>query len=100
MWSLGNDSTAEEPNASQMGLAWLVPLWVDRDQEVWLSHSSHFQQTTFEAFYENMEAARVFSIQLVRHPSQLFFINCHKVIICRLLAFGDKLKPQKSITRS
>lgn len=63
MWSLGNDSTAEEPNASQMGLAWLVPLWVDRDQEVWLSHSSHFQQTTFEAFYENMEAAGVFSIQ-------------------------------------
>uniref|UniRef100_A0A3Q2Z0W8 Rotatin n=1 Tax=Hippocampus comes TaxID=109280 RepID=A0A3Q2Z0W8_HIPCM len=34
MWALGNDSTAEEPNASQMGLAWLVPLWVDRDQEV------------------------------------------------------------------
>ncbi|XP_077365448.1 rotatin isoform X2 [Festucalex cinctus] len=34
MWSLGNESTAEEPNASQMGLAWLIPLWVDRDQEV------------------------------------------------------------------
>ncbi|XP_049604680.1 rotatin [Syngnathus scovelli] len=34
MWSLGNESSAEEPNDSQMGLAWLVPLWVDRDQEV------------------------------------------------------------------
>ncbi|XP_077480740.1 rotatin-like [Stigmatopora argus] len=34
MWSLGNESTIEESNASQLGLAWLIPLWVDRDQEV------------------------------------------------------------------
>ncbi|XP_061614048.1 rotatin isoform X3 [Phyllopteryx taeniolatus] len=34
MWSLGNENTAEESNTSQLGLAWLVPLWVDRDQEV------------------------------------------------------------------
>ncbi|XP_057680380.1 rotatin isoform X1 [Corythoichthys intestinalis] len=34
MWSLGNESTVEESNASQLGLAWLIPLWVDRDQEV------------------------------------------------------------------
>ncbi|XP_061661495.1 rotatin isoform X2 [Syngnathoides biaculeatus] len=34
MWSLGNENTAEESNTSQLGLAWLIPLWVDRDQEV------------------------------------------------------------------
>ncbi|XP_061778049.1 rotatin isoform X2 [Nerophis ophidion] len=34
LWSLGNDGTAEEGNASQLGLSWLIPLWVDRDQEV------------------------------------------------------------------
>ncbi|CAN9506126.1 unnamed protein product [Ophioblennius macclurei] len=33
-WSLGNETAAEETNPSQLGLAWLVPLWVDRDQEV------------------------------------------------------------------
>ncbi|XP_028288914.1 rotatin isoform X2 [Parambassis ranga] len=33
-WSLGSEATAEETNASQLGLAWLIPLWVDRDQEV------------------------------------------------------------------
>uniref|UniRef100_A0A3Q2CYB9 Rotatin n=1 Tax=Cyprinodon variegatus TaxID=28743 RepID=A0A3Q2CYB9_CYPVA len=33
-WSFGNDGTAEEVSGSQLGLAWLVPLWVDRDQEV------------------------------------------------------------------
>ncbi|XP_077952021.1 rotatin isoform X2 [Gasterosteus aculeatus] len=34
-WSLGNnEAAAEEAGASQLGLAWLVPLWVDRDQEV------------------------------------------------------------------
>ncbi|XP_040921403.1 rotatin isoform X2 [Toxotes jaculatrix] len=33
-WSLGNEAAAEETSASQLGLAWLVPLWVDRDQEV------------------------------------------------------------------
>ncbi|CAJ1082277.1 rotatin isoform X2 [Xyrichtys novacula] len=33
-WSLGNEATSEETSASQLGLAWLVPLWVDRDQEV------------------------------------------------------------------
>ncbi|XP_067433989.1 rotatin [Thunnus thynnus] len=33
-WSLGNEASAEEASASQLGLAWLIPLWVDRDQEV------------------------------------------------------------------
>uniref|UniRef100_A0A1A7XBW8 Rotatin n=2 Tax=Iconisemion striatum TaxID=60296 RepID=A0A1A7XBW8_9TELE len=33
-WSLGNEGTAEESGSSQLGLAWLIPLWVDRDQEV------------------------------------------------------------------
>ncbi|XP_022063068.2 rotatin isoform X3 [Acanthochromis polyacanthus] len=33
-WSLGNESATEEASASQLGLAWLIPLWVDRDQEV------------------------------------------------------------------
>lgn len=32
-WSLGNE-TNEEANNSQLGLAWLIPLWVDRDPEV------------------------------------------------------------------
>ncbi|XP_054621802.1 rotatin isoform X2 [Dunckerocampus dactyliophorus] len=34
MWSLGNEGNSEETNASQLGLAWLIPMWVDRDQEV------------------------------------------------------------------
>nr|XP_057915387.1 rotatin isoform X2 [Doryrhamphus excisus] len=34
MWSLGNEGNVEETNASQLSLAWLIPLWVDRDQEV------------------------------------------------------------------
>ncbi|KAK1885332.1 Rotatin, partial [Dissostichus eleginoides] len=33
-WSLGNDVSSEDTNPSQLGLAWLIPLWVDRDQEV------------------------------------------------------------------
>ncbi|XP_031705992.1 rotatin isoform X1 [Anarrhichthys ocellatus] len=33
-WSLGNEAAAEEASASQLGLAWLIPLWIDRDQEV------------------------------------------------------------------
>nr|CBN81897.1 Rotatin [Dicentrarchus labrax] len=33
-WSLGSEAAAEEASASQLGLAWLIPLWVDRDQEV------------------------------------------------------------------
>ncbi|XP_012712810.2 rotatin isoform X1 [Fundulus heteroclitus] len=33
-WSFGNDGTTEEASGSQLGLAWLIPLWVDRDQEV------------------------------------------------------------------
>ncbi|XP_033842210.1 rotatin [Periophthalmus magnuspinnatus] len=32
-WSLGNE-TNEEANNAQLGLAWLIPLWVDRDPEV------------------------------------------------------------------
>ncbi|XP_026218879.1 rotatin isoform X2 [Anabas testudineus] len=33
-WSLANEAAAEEASTSQLGLAWLIPLWVDRDQEV------------------------------------------------------------------
>ncbi|XP_071341447.1 rotatin isoform X2 [Trachinotus anak] len=33
-WSLGNETAVEEASASHLGLAWLIPLWVDRDQEV------------------------------------------------------------------
>ncbi|TMS08950.1 Rotatin [Larimichthys crocea] len=33
-WFLGNEAAADEASASQLGLAWLIPLWVDRDQEV------------------------------------------------------------------
>ncbi|XP_072306821.1 rotatin isoform X2 [Eucyclogobius newberryi] len=32
-WSLGNE-TNEEANNAHLGLAWLIPLWVDRDPEV------------------------------------------------------------------
>ncbi|XP_072460223.1 rotatin isoform X2 [Notamacropus eugenii] len=34
MWSLPYDSNNEEQNLTQQGLAWLIPLWVDRDPEV------------------------------------------------------------------
>lgn len=33
-WSLGNEAAGEDAGATQLGLAWLIPLWVDRDQEV------------------------------------------------------------------
>ncbi|XP_075906423.1 rotatin isoform X2 [Nelusetta ayraudi] len=33
-WSLGNEAATEDGSTSQLGLAWLIPLWVDRDQEV------------------------------------------------------------------
>uniref|UniRef100_A0A5F8HGE1 Rotatin n=1 Tax=Monodelphis domestica TaxID=13616 RepID=A0A5F8HGE1_MONDO len=34
MWSLPYDSNTEEQHLTQQGLAWLIPLWVDRDPEV------------------------------------------------------------------
>ncbi|KAJ8279722.1 hypothetical protein COCON_G00067880 [Conger conger] len=34
LWSLSHDQSADEPAASHLGLAWLIPLWVDRDPEV------------------------------------------------------------------
>ncbi|XP_026147911.1 rotatin isoform X2 [Mastacembelus armatus] len=33
-WSLGTEAASGEASTSQLGLAWLIPLWVDRDQEV------------------------------------------------------------------
>ncbi|CAL8400192.1 unnamed protein product [Arctogadus glacialis] len=33
-WSLGQEAGPEETNGAQLGLAWLIPLWVDRDPEV------------------------------------------------------------------
>ncbi|KAI1889059.1 hypothetical protein AGOR_G00175160 [Albula goreensis] len=34
LWSLSHDQSADEQAASHLGLAWLIPLWVDRDPEV------------------------------------------------------------------
>ncbi|KAJ8277701.1 hypothetical protein GJAV_G00078770 [Gymnothorax javanicus] len=34
LWSLSHDQNTDEPAASHLGLAWLIPLWVDRDPEV------------------------------------------------------------------
>uniref|UniRef100_A0A8B9HZF5 Rotatin N-terminal domain-containing protein n=1 Tax=Astyanax mexicanus TaxID=7994 RepID=A0A8B9HZF5_ASTMX len=34
LWSLGQEQCADEPSAAQLGLSWLIPLWVDRDPEV------------------------------------------------------------------
>uniref|UniRef100_A0A8C4Z3H2 Rotatin N-terminal domain-containing protein n=1 Tax=Gadus morhua TaxID=8049 RepID=A0A8C4Z3H2_GADMO len=33
-WSLGQEAGPEETNGPQLGLAWLIPLWVDRDPVV------------------------------------------------------------------
>lgn len=33
-WSLGPEQSADDPCSAQFGLAWLIPLWVDRDPEV------------------------------------------------------------------
>ncbi|XP_035382254.1 rotatin isoform X1 [Electrophorus electricus] len=34
LWSLGQDQGSDGSSAAQLGLAWLIPLWVDRDPEV------------------------------------------------------------------
>ncbi|KAJ8413437.1 hypothetical protein AAFF_G00094330 [Aldrovandia affinis] len=34
LWSLSRDQSSDEQAASRLGLAWLIPLWVDRDPEV------------------------------------------------------------------
>ncbi|KAK3541625.1 hypothetical protein QTP86_033055, partial [Hemibagrus guttatus] len=34
LWSLGPEQSADDPCSAQFGLAWLIPLWVDRDPEV------------------------------------------------------------------
>lgn len=34
LWSLGPEQSADDPGSAQFGLAWLIPLWVDRDLEV------------------------------------------------------------------
>ncbi|KAM4606021.1 rotatin [Polymixia lowei] len=36
-WSLGHEAGSEEASGPQLGLAWLIPLWVDRDPEVRLA---------------------------------------------------------------
>lgn len=46
-WSLGNEAATEDASASQMGLAWLIPLWVDRDQEV-LGKKKFFALSSFK----------------------------------------------------
>uniref|UniRef100_A0A671MLB4 Rotatin N-terminal domain-containing protein n=1 Tax=Sinocyclocheilus anshuiensis TaxID=1608454 RepID=A0A671MLB4_9TELE len=34
LWSLGREQRSDGQSAAQLGLAWLIPLWVDRDPEV------------------------------------------------------------------
>lgn len=34
LWSLGREQSSDEQGAAQLSLAWLIPLWVDRDPEV------------------------------------------------------------------
>ncbi|XP_076868967.1 rotatin isoform X2 [Brachyhypopomus gauderio] len=34
LWSLGQEPGSDGSSAEQLGLAWLIPLWVDRDPEV------------------------------------------------------------------
>uniref|UniRef100_A0A8C2IE57 Rotatin n=1 Tax=Cyprinus carpio TaxID=7962 RepID=A0A8C2IE57_CYPCA len=34
LWSLGREQSSDGQSAAQLGLAWLIPLWVDRDPEV------------------------------------------------------------------
>uniref|UniRef100_A0A673ISU8 Rotatin N-terminal domain-containing protein n=1 Tax=Sinocyclocheilus rhinocerous TaxID=307959 RepID=A0A673ISU8_9TELE len=34
LWSLGREQSSDGQSATQLGLAWLIPLWVDRDPEV------------------------------------------------------------------
>uniref|UniRef100_A0A672T4D7 Rotatin n=1 Tax=Sinocyclocheilus grahami TaxID=75366 RepID=A0A672T4D7_SINGR len=34
LWSLGREQRTDGQSAAQLGLAWLIPLWVDRDPEV------------------------------------------------------------------
>ncbi|XP_062841406.1 rotatin isoform X2 [Trichomycterus rosablanca] len=34
LWSLGSEQSADDSGPAQFGLAWLIPLWVDRDPEV------------------------------------------------------------------
>lgn len=41
-WSLGNEAASEEASSFHLGLAWLIPLWVDRDQEVQTISSLRF----------------------------------------------------------
>lgn len=38
-WSLGQEVGSDDPSGSQLGLAWLIPLWVDRDPEVTHTHT-------------------------------------------------------------
>ncbi|XP_030624643.1 rotatin [Chanos chanos] len=34
LWSLGHEQSADQQTSAHLGLAWLIPLWVDRDPEV------------------------------------------------------------------
>lgn len=52
-WSLGNEAAAEEANNSQLGLAWLIPLWVDRDQEVTIITFMHICESPCTVKYMN-----------------------------------------------
>lgn len=47
-WSLGNEAATEDASASQLGLAWLIPLWVDRDQEVLEKKKSFLRSHLFK----------------------------------------------------
>ncbi len=41
LWSLGREQSSDGQSAAQLGLAWLIPLWVDRDPEVRPSCGMH-----------------------------------------------------------
>lgn len=45
LWSLGPEQSADDPCSAQFGLAWLIPLWVDRDPEV--SHTNTLKYASF-----------------------------------------------------
>lgn len=62
-WSLGNEAATEDASASQLGLAWLIPLWVDRDQEV------------LGGGAKNFNVVLLFKCQFMQ-TSSLFWLSC------------------------
>lgn len=101
-WSLGNEAATEDASASQLGLAWLIPLWVDRDQEVLekkkFSALSPFKRTrsSFSPFALQLALANIPSVANVRRFFSLF---CFVLFVCRCLKYCGKVKTQMSFSR-